>query len=89
MPGAFAAGEDVAGWEGCVRAQEHGFAGCLGSAAVRGRPVGHGFSNFCLSVHVGLATDDRFKTFCHYIRPVFRAFQMIPLPHIQGFVQTR
>ena len=54
-----------------------------------GALVGRGLCDFCLSVHVGLAADGRLKTFCHYVRPVFRAFRVIPLPHIQGFVQTR
>ena len=51
--------------------------------------VGRGWCDFCLCLTAGLAADGRLKTFCHYVRPVFRVFRVIPLPHIQGFVQTR
>ena len=51
-----------------------------------GALVGRGLCDCRLCLTAGLATDDRLKTFCHYVRPVFRAFRVIPLPHIQGFV---
>ena len=54
-----------------------------------GALVGRGLCDFGMSLTAGLDADGRLKTFWHYVRPVFRAFQMIPLPHIQGFSKTR